>query len=171
MLVAAPYPVATPARENETVAKKFAVLQDVIRSVRALRAECGLSPDSKLHIALLITAGSAAEVCREKTDLIQLLAGVAAIDYTDAKPQRAIGAVGEGYEVFLLVDGSVNLEQLLTRFKKELNSEQAFADKVTAKLAGKFAQNAPAEVVAAEREKLAAARRRIEKLASYIESL
>lgn len=171
MLVAAPYPVATPARENETVAKKFAVLQDVIRSVRALRAECGLSPDSKLHIALLITAGSAAEVCREKTDLIQLLAGVATIDYTDAKPQRAIGAVGEGYEVFLLVDGSVNLEQLLTRFKKELNSEQAFADKVTAKLAGKFAQNAPAEVVAAEREKLAAARRRIEKLASYIESL
>ena len=50
-------------------------------------------------------------------------------------------------------------------------NEQAFADKVSAKLAGKFAQNAPAEVVAAEREKLENTKRRIEKLTSYIESL
>ena len=171
MLISAPYPIPSDARQNETVSQRFAVLQNVIRSVRALRAECGLSPDAKLNISILITAGSSAEVCREKTDLIQLLAGVSSIDFTDTKPTRGIGAVGEGFEVFLLVDGSINVEQLLTRFKKELASETAFADKVTAKLAGKFAQNAPAEVVATEREKLEATKRRIEKLASYIDSL
>ena len=171
MLVAAPYPVPAEDRQNQTVARRFAVLQDVIRSVRALRAECGLSPDAKLNIALQITPNSPAEVCREKVDLIQLLAGVANIEFTDTKPQRAIGAVGAGFEAFLLVEGSINLDQLLARFKKELASEQAFADKVSAKLAGKFAQNAPAEVVAAEREKLENTKRRIEKLTSYIESL
>ena len=171
MLVAALYPVPAEDRQNQTVARRFAVLQDVIRSVRALRAECGLSPDAKLNIALQITPNSPAEVCREKVDLIQLLAGVASIDFAEEKPQRAIGAVGDGFEAFLLVEGSINLDQLLARFKKELASEQAFADKVSAKLSGKFAQNAPADVVAAERGKLENTKRRIEKLTSYIESL
>lgn len=171
MLIAAPYPLSQEARKDEKVAARFTVLQDVIRSVRALRAECGLSPDAKLNIAILVTPGSSAEVCKEKSDMIQLLANVAEIDFTEQKPQRAIGAVGEGYEAFLLVDGSINVEQLLARFKKELANEQAFADKVTAKLSGKFAQNAPAEIVAAEREKLEATKRRLEKLSSYIESL
>ena len=171
MLMAGPYPAPSEERKNETVARRFQVLQEVIRSVRALRAECGLSPDAKLNIALQLTPDSPAQVCREKADLIQLLAGVAAIDFTETKPQRAIGAVGEGFEVFLLVEGSINLDQLLARFKKELANEQAFADKVSAKLSGKFAQNAPAQVVEAEREKLENTRRRIEKLTSYIDSL
>ncbi len=171
MLMAGPYPAPSEERKNETVARRFQVLQEVIRSVRALRAECGLSPDAKLNIALQLASDSPAQVCREKADLIQLLAGVAAIDFTEAKPQRAIGAVGEGFEVFLLVEGSIKLDQLLARFKKELASEEAFADKVSAKLSGKFAQNAPAQVVEAEREKLENTRRRIEKLRSYIDSL
>ena len=171
MLVAAPYPVPAEERQNEGVARRFGVLQELIRSVRALRAECGLSPDAKLNIALQLTPNSPAEVCREKTELIQLLAGVASIDFAEEKPQRAIGAVGDGFEVFLLVEGSINLDQLLARFKKELTNEQAFADKVSAKLSGKFAQNAPADVVAAERVKLENTQRRIEKLTSYIESL
>ena len=171
MLMAGPYPAPSEERKNETVARRFQVLQEVIRSVRALRAECGLSPDAKLNIALQLTPDSPAQVCREKADLIQLLAGVFAIDFTDTKPQRAIGAVGEGFEVFLLVEGSINLDQLLARFKKELANEQAFADKVSAKLSGKFAQNAPAQVVEAEREKLENTKRRIEKLTSYIDSL
>ena len=171
MLMAGPYPAPSEERKNETVARRFQVLQEVIRSVRALRAECGLSPDAKLNIALQLASDSPAQVCREKADLIQLLAGVAAIDFTETKPQRAIGAVGEGFEVFLLVEGSINLDQLLARFKKELANEQAFADKVSAKLSGKFAQNAPAPVVEAEREKLENTKRRIEKLTSYIDSL
>ena len=171
MLMAGPYPVPCQNRQDEVVARRFQVLQEVIRSVRALRAECGLSPDAKLSIALQLTPDSPAQVCREKADLIQLLAGVSAIDFTDTKPQRAIGAVGEGFEAFLLVEGSINLDQLLARFKKELANEQAFADKVSAKLSGKFAQNAPAPVVEAEREKLENTKRRIEKLTSYIDSL
>ncbi|MBO5123524.1 MAG: valine--tRNA ligase [Spirochaetaceae bacterium] len=171
MLMAGPYPAPSEERKNETVARRFQVLQEVIRSVRALRAECGLSPDAKLNIALQLASDSPAQVCREKADLIQLLAGVSAIDFTEIKPQRAIGAVGEGFEVFLLVEGSINLDQLLARFKKELANEQAFADKVSAKLSGKFAQNAPAQVVEAEREKLENTKRRIEKLISYIDSL
>ncbi|MBQ1983730.1 MAG: class I tRNA ligase family protein, partial [Spirochaetaceae bacterium] len=153
MLIDSAYPEIDDSRKNAEIEKRFDVLQDLIRAIRALRAECGISPDVKLHIGLLITPNSEAEVCREKTDMIKLLSGVKEIDFVDAKPQGAIGTVGLGFECFIYVDESINKEQLLARFKKELASETAFVQKVDAKLAGKFAQNAPKEVVEAEKAK------------------
>ena len=171
MLIDSAYPEIDDSRKNAEIEKRFDVLQDLIRAIRALRAECGISPDVKLHIGLLITPNSEAEVCREKTDMIKLLSGVKEIDFVDAKPQGAIGTVGLGFECFIYVDESINKEQLLARFKKELASETAFVQKVDAKLAGKFAQNAPKEVVEAEKAKREETMRRIEKITSYIENL
>jgi len=79
--------------------------------------------------------------------------------------------VGSGFEAFLLVDESINKEQLIARFNKELEAEKALAQKTEAKLGGKFAQNAPAEVVQAEKEKLEESKRRIEKLSGYVQNL
>jgi valyl-tRNA synthetase len=143
-------------------------LQELIRSVRALRVDAGLSADLKLNLALKITEGSDAEICKDYTGLIQLLAGVKDIQFTGAKPAKAIGASITGCEVFVLVEGAINAEQLLARFNKELAAERQFAEKLGAKLSGDFAQKAPADVVAAEKTKLETTRARIEKLTSYI---
>ncbi len=171
MLTTAPFPESRDARLDETISGRFAVLQDLIRAVRGLRNECGLDPASKLHIALKITKGSPAEVCHEKVEMIELLAGVKKIDFVDEKPAKSIGTVGTGFEAFILLDDSINTEQLAAHFKKDLEKAQADAKKIEAKLGGKFAEHAPAEVVQAERDKLEELKRRIEKLTSYIETL
>lgn len=170
MLIAAPYPEMDDSRVVQKITDRFEVLQDLIRSVRALRAECGISPDSKLNLALVISKGTSAEVCTEKTDIIKLLAGIADIEFVDLKVDGAIGTVGNGFEAFIKIDGSINVEQLKARFTKEITTEKAFIAKVDAKLAGKFAQNAPKDVVEAEKEKRANAIRRVEKLESYLKS-
>ena len=69
------------------------------------------------------------------------------------------------------MDESVNKEQLMAHFNKEIETEKAAAQKSEAKLGGKFAQHAPAEVVQAEKDKLEETKRRIEKLESYVKSL
>ncbi len=171
MLVSAPYPEAADGRLNEAITKRFAVLQDLIRQTRNLRAECGIDPAFKIHLALLITRGSDAEVCREKVDMICLLAGVAQIDFVEAKPVKSIGTVGTGFEAFILIDENINIEQLRAHFQKDLEKTTSEAGKIEGKLSGKFAEHAPAELVAAEREKLENAKRRIEKLTSYLETL
>ena len=170
-LVAAPFPAPTDGRVNETVTNRFAVLQDLIRAVRGLRNECGIDPATKLHIALQIVQGSHAEVCREKVEMISLLAGVAKIDFVDAKPAHSIGAVGTGFEAFILIDESINKDQLLARFKKDVEKSEAEAKRTEAKLGGSFAQHAPADVVQAERDKLEELKRRIEKVTEYIATL
>lgn len=171
MLIAGPYPEIDDSRVDTKVAERFETLQELIRSVRALRAECGIGPEVKLNVALVITKGSSAEVCKEKIDIIKLLAGIGEIDFVENKIDGAIGTVGNGFEAFIKIDGSVNVEQLKARFTKELTTEKAFIAKVDAKLAGKFAQNAPKEVVEAEKEKRANAARRVEKLESYLQNL
>jgi len=171
MLISAPYPEENDFRIDAKIDGRFGSLQSIIGQIRALRTECGIDPANKISIALLITAGSSAEISHEKTDIIKLLAGVKNIDFVDGKPEKAIGTVGEGFEAFILVDESINTEQLLARFKKELASESAFVQKAQAKLSGKFAQNAPKDVVEAEKLKMENAQRRIEKISSYIEQL
>lgn len=170
-LIRAPYPVERTERQNKTVEQRFTVLQNLIRSVRALRIECGIVPELKISLALLVTANSHAEVCHEKTDLIRLLAGVKNIDFVNEKPPLSVGTVGDGFEAFILVQDGIDKEQLKARFQKALDTEQGFIAKSDAKLGGKFAQNAPPEVVEAEKEKRNASVHRAEKLKQYIQSL
>ena len=171
MLINAPYPEYMASRENETVAKRFDTLKDLITKVRSLRADCGIDPANKINIAVIVTKGSEAEVCKEKVDMIKLLAGLANVEFVEAKPASSIGTVGTGFEAFILIDENINKDQLIARFQKTIETEKGYAAKSQAKLGGSFAQHAPAEVVQAEKDKLEESLRMIEKLESYIKSL
>ena len=171
LLVTAPYPEFSATRENAEITARFAALQDLIRSVRGLRNECGVNPADKINLAVLIEKGSAAEVCREKVEMIQLLAGLSKVEFVDAKPTKSIGTVGTGFEAFIILDENINKEQLMLHFQKDLEKDKKEAERTEAKLGGKFAEHAPAEVVQAERDKLFETKRRIEKLGTYIEAL
>lgn len=171
MLINAPFPCVAAERDNPAVQSRFDVLKDLIGQVRALRTECGIDPANKINIAILVTKGSEAEVCHEKVDMIKLLAGVANVEFVEAKPASSVGTVGKGFEAFILVDESINREQLIARFKKEIEQETVWVKRSEAKLNGNFAQHAPAEVVQQERDKMEESKRKIEKLESYIASL
>ena len=171
MLINAPYPEYTDTRENADVAKRFDALKDLIQKVRALRADCGIDPANKINLAVIVTKGSEAEVCKEKVDMIKLLAGLANVEFVEAKPQSSIGTVGTGFEAFILIDENINKDQLIARFQKTIETEKGYAAKSQAKLGGSFAQHAPQEVVQAEKDKLEESLRMIEKLESYIASL
>ncbi len=171
LLVDAPYPEIQEARVDAKITGRFDALKELIRGIRGLRVECGLDPAAKLHVAVKVTAGSAAEVIKEKTDMIELLAGVRQIDFVEATPEKSIGTVGAGFEAFLLVDDGINKDQLKARFEKEIAAEEATVKRSQAKLSGKFVEHAPAEVVQAEKDKLEESQRRIEKLSSYLKNL
>lgn len=171
LLVDAPYPEVTEARKNAEVSARFDVLKELIRNVRGLRTECGIDPALKISIAIKISAGTNAEVIKEKTDMIQLLAGIKTIEFVDENPAKSIGTVGTGYEAFLLVDENINIDQLVAKFKKDIDWEKENVRRSENKLNGKFAEHAPAELVQAERDALEVAKNKIEKLEGYLRNL
>jgi len=175
MLIAAAYPEPTALRRDLSAEARFTSLQELVRSVRALRAECGIDPATKIRLALALTAGTDAEVAREKTDIIQLLAGVSDITFiatASEKPKGAIGTVGKGFEAFVIAGEGVDATQLVSRFEREIEKEKKNLERTEAKLGNaNFTAHAPAEVVEAEREKIAETKRRIAKLGSYVKDL
>ena len=171
MLINAPYPEVSDDRDNAGIAERFDTLKDLIAKLRAAKVDCGIDPAIKINVGIKIEKGSAAEVAREKVEMIQLLGGVAKVDFVDAKPASSIGTVGKGFEAFVLVDETINKEQLLTRFQKALEKEQGYARMSENKLNGNFAQHAPAELIQAERERLAESQKKIAVLESYIKEL
>ena len=171
MLINAPYPDYTAERDNTEIAARFEVLKELIGKTRALRVDCGIDPALKINIAILIEKGSSAEVAREKVEMIQLLAGVAKVDFVDTKPASSIGTVGIGFESFILVDESINKNQLIARFQKTLEKEQGYAKMSQNKLNGNFAKHAPENLVEEEKARLAESERKIATLESYIKDL
>ena len=171
MLINAPYPEVQNERDNQEINARFETLKELIGKTRALRVDCGIDPAIKINIAVRIEKGSAAEVAREKVEMIQLLAGVAKIDFVEEKPSNSIGTVGKGFESFIIVDENINKEQLIARFKKTLEKEQGFARMSENKLNGNFAKHAPAELVEEEKEKLAEAQRKAATLEGYLKDL
>ncbi len=171
MLINAPYPEVVAERENAEINERFDTLKELIGQVRALRVECGIDPAEKINIAILVEKGSAAEVAREKVEMIQLLAGVAKVEFVDAKPASSIGTVGKGFEAFILVDESINKEQLIARFQKTIEKEQGYARMSENKLNGNFAKHAPANLVEEEKARLAESQRKIKTLESYLKEL
>lgn len=171
MLINAPYPEYSEARANAQVEARFEALKELIGKVRATKVDCGIDPAIKINIAIKIEKGSAAEVAREKVEMIQLLGGVAKVDFVDAKPASSIGAVGAGFEVFVLVDESINKEQLMTRFQKAIEKEQGYARMSENKLNGNFAKHAPENLVQEERDRLAESQRKIKTLEGYLAEL
>ncbi|CEM62871.1 valine--tRNA ligase [Treponema phagedenis] len=175
ILMTAVYPAFTEDRIDETAARRFEAMQDIVRQVRALRTECGIDPQLKLSIALFTEDQSPAAAAKEKTDIIKMLAGLSDISFIASpaeKPASSIGTVGAGFEAFIITGEAVDLSQLRQRFQKESEKETANLARIEAKLANKnFTDHAPADVIEAEKTKLAETTRRIQKLAGYIKDL
>ncbi len=171
MLINAPYPETASERDNEEISVRFETLKELISKTRALRTECGIDPAEKINIAILVEKASAAEVAREKVEMIQLLAGVAKVDFVEAKPASSIGTVGKGFESFIIVDENINKEQLIARFQKSIEKETGYARMSENKLNGNFAKHAPANLVEEEKERLAESQRKIKTLEGYLADL
>jgi valyl-tRNA synthetase len=176
LLIVAPYPAADDARRDSVLEADFAAVQELVRLVRALRSECLIAPEKKVKVEVRLDAGFASGAAlRVQTPLVGLLAGVGELAFAASggdRPAGSIGLVGKGFEAFVFVREAVDPAQLAAKFAKELEKEGKFAAAVQAKLANSaFAANAPAELVAAERQKLEEVERRVAKLTAYLRDL
>ena len=88
------------------------------------------------------------------------------------KPDASIGLAGAGFDAFVFIAEAVDLKFLKDKFSRELEKDRKYIEGLKAKLNNdNFIKNAPPELVAAEKEKLAEGESRTGKLESYIRDL
>jgi valyl-tRNA synthetase len=168
-----PEPRPTEGWEAEKVAD-FALLQELIRAIRNLRAEKNVKPGRRIPATL--AAQSFTPALREQSATLASLAQLdpAALTITESlpgKPQGHIALIVGPVEIYLPLAGLVDSEEERQRLGKDLAEAQGHIQRLEELLAGPFAQKAPAAVVEKEREKLKSYQETAEKLQAQIQAL
>jgi valyl-tRNA synthetase len=172
-LIVQPYPEADMARIDAGLAGTFDALKQLVTLVRALRAEFGISPETRLRIAVRFDDGfDGSALIRDRAALIALLTGSETVEFIKTKAVGAIALAGRGFETYVFAREAIDVVQLAIRFRKDADKERQFMERLAAKLANPaFAAGAPADVVARERGKLDEARARVAKLEKHLADL
>ena len=171
-LIIAAWPEPRPEEgwETERLAD-FGLLQEIIRSIRNLRAEKKVSPAKRLPA--MLAGGPKTGLLQQQSSLIATLAGLdpsrlSILEIMDAKPEDSIALIAGGVEIHVPLSGMVDLEAERARLQKELGETQVQIERLEKLLGSDFANKAPAAVVQKERERLAAFRETAGKLEAQL---
>lgn len=154
----AAWPVVKPEYNNEKAINNFALLMDIIRSVRNIRAEVD-APMSK-QIRIFINAKSEEVLENLSTNQAYLKRfcnpSELVIEKDLTVEEETMTAVVTGADIFLPIEGLIDVSAEIERLNTELKKLAAEVKRGESKLANeKFVAKAPAHLVEEERNKLA----------------
>ena len=157
---------------DETSENQMESITKIIKVIRNLRTEVGVEPRKRAEVILKISNAEVAEIVKANVKYINELAAAEPVNFADDKPEHALTGVADGVEIFLPLKGLIDTEKEISRLTKELEKLRKGIAATEGKLKNEnFVSKAPAEVVQAEREKLAAANEKISSVESRIEQL
>lgn len=164
-----PFPSADKNKINPSAENEMEFVQDIITAIRNIRGEMNIPP-SKMITAHL----KSAEVKSYQADYIKKLAKVdeLVISADVKKPNASVSAVIKDCEIFVPLEGLIDLEVEKKRLQKEIiRLEDALAG-IDKKLSNeKFVQNANPDVVRKERSKRDDWQTQLDKLRENLNSL
>ena len=160
-LIVAAYPRGDARWHDPDAERDFALIQDVVRAIRATRAERGVEAGRWVE-AYVVTPRAA--LLQERRSLVEALARARPLHVTaeraEAPSEQVVVAVLDRAEVILPLGGLVDLAAERERLHREIAEAQAYHQRVLAKLGDeRFRTRAPAPVVereAARRDEIAA---------------
>jgi len=164
-------PVLNDALINEEAESKIVTIQQLMAAARNLRAEMGLSPSVKCFITIICANTADAEFINSVSNYIKSLAKIESLEINtgaDAPAYKSVTAVVGSYQVYLKIEGLIDVEQEKSKIQKEIERTEGFINSVSKKLSNeKFTANASAEVVENERKKLEDNTQKLEKLKEH----
>lgn len=169
-----PYPATDSASIDTAVDREIEWLKGVIIAIRNIRGELNISPAK--NITVLLARGTEEDqgfLAANTQYLIKLakLESVSWLDGEDTAPPASMQVVGE-MEVLVPLAGLVDIDAELGRLDKEKDKLEKEIARLNGKLGNaRFVENAPAEVVAGEREKLSNAENTLNQLLEQVSKL
>ncbi len=163
-------------REFPESEKEMTVLQEIVRSIRNLRAEAAIPPQKTLPLAVVRTDSSfLGDLIHQNGDIISLLSKVQnlnVISMNDVPPSMSLSSVLTSGIAYLPVGDVLDIQAELTRLKKDLAQSQGDLAKSLGKLSNEnFVKRAPDDIVSQEKERVEAFQKKIKRIEENITSL
>jgi valyl-tRNA synthetase len=170
-IMRAAYPSATGVRADPDAEPEMRWVIEFIEGVRQIRGELDIAPSRKLEVLLQNASSRDTEYLDRNLPYLMRLAGVElprTLGPAQAAPISAVAFVGT-LEILVPMAGLIDPSAELARLSKQQHKADIDLKKMEGKLSNaEFARNAPAEVVAKDRQRLAELRTEIGQLATQI---
>ncbi len=172
-LIVAKYPEADERFFDEEAERNMSFLMELVRRVRAIRADLGI-PTAKVDIVLACDSEEISQLVRDNLWWLQFVGRINEVKFVkfgETIPQ-AVSELVNSAEVFVPLTGVVDIGKLRERWRKRLSELTRELERVQARLSNpQFVERAPAEVVDAERQRLADLQAQLETLQRRLRSL
>lgn len=154
--------------------KEMSFVQGVVRQVRIIRSEMNVPPGLQAPVVVKTESDVLSDALAHQRECIKDLARASTLEFgTDArKPPLSGSAVMAGAEIYVPLEGIIDVEKERMRLKKELDKFSGFLERTGKKLQNEaFLAQAPAEVVAVEQSRQTDYQNRVDKLTASLEQL
>ncbi len=151
-----PFPQTDEFPLDEMAEREMEFLMNIIRSIRNIRSEMNIPISSRIDVYFRGEDPYKILLIERYPSLIKNLAKVSRISFLEKGGELRSSAVAitEGMEIFIPLEGIINLDEEERRLRKELNEISEELILVQRKLANEeFLRKAPQSVIKKEREK------------------
>ncbi|MGV1099080.1 valine--tRNA ligase [Thiovibrio sp. JS02] len=162
-----PFPVADPAWEDQAAAASAELFMGMVGGLRNIRSEMMLHPSAEIEAQIICHDPARAASLAATLDSLQSLTRAKAIEIKNKgdRPRGAASFLYTDIEIYVPLAGLVDVDKELAKLLKEQAKVEADLARAQGKLRNeKFMANAPEEVKAKEREKVAEQEGKLEKI-------
>ncbi len=171
LCINAPYP-RDRGRFDAKLDSSFRVLQEILRAVRNMRANAGLSPKTALELQIRPANPEIRKIIESGESIIKRGAVFKSIIISDQMPEKRTLTVLDSCEVFLNLAEHLDVGAETKRHQAELKKVEAVIESVAKKLSNQdFISRAAAHVVEGERKKLEEAKEKRLKIEASLKEL
>jgi len=171
-IAVAAFPHALP--RDEGAEAEMAILTETVTGIRNIRGELNLSPSLELKAYIRTLAESTVDVLKKNLAYLKKLAKVDVVEIGGGvkKPKGAAAAVRSFVEVYVPLEGLLNIDAEVDRLRKEMTKVEETISFLNKKLLNEdFLKRAPKEVIAKEKEKYEECLRKKERIQEHVKKL
>ena len=153
-IVLANYPQYEAEKHRVDIEESFAYIQEVVSSLRNIRAEMGISPAKEAKVVIVSKEAKELEVIQQNEAFLRQLAKISELHYgADLdKPADSAFRVAKNSVVYMILADLIDKAAEIKKIEEQIAKVQKDLDKVNAKLADeRFTSKAPEHIL--DREK------------------
>ncbi len=167
-----PYPSVNEDEIYEEAYNEIESIKQVIVAIRNLRAAVGIHPSNRVSVILIPDNETVLEMIKRNENSILGLAK-ASIEFSKGqRPEKAIAQIISGLEIFLPVEGLIDIEKETQRIKREISKISKDIELSQKRLSNPdFLERAPEDVIEREKEKFEELSLKKQKMEEVLERL
>jgi valyl-tRNA synthetase len=173
-IMVTPFPKCDRVFLDERAEQEMGVLIEVITAIRNIRAEMGVAPPDRVDAVFFTGDKGAADLIMAHQEYVKNLARVNRVTTKreGEKPRFAAVALVHNMEIFVPLEGVINIEEEKKRLKKDLDKVEKELSQIEKKLSNPdFLKKAPKEVVEKVEEEGGDLREKREKLTERLRKI